>query len=492
MTHLNDLFARLWRTLLWLVIASLCAWRFSGLAADFPNHSQWVLDQAKFTDEGWWGGAAVMYHLTGQWFVAGDYNPATAVPVWPILLAALFHWTGVSILAARALNVAISIANVALVYLVVRRQVAPESQLPPLMAALLLAASPFAFVYSHLAVLDTFITFQFCLCLLLASRASKHRLVSLAIIALIATCMLLTKTTALVLLPAIACMLLLSLPRSIANALRVAVAVGLIPALLVALVHQLIVKLGFGPDYSYFFNVNAAEDLDWSQTFAMIGHLAWDCLWVDRILYPAALASLVISILWLRRLWRNPLFVASWVAIAGQLAFLFRLQDSYAPRHFMALLVPILFILAVTLAEIGMRSQRGYLAAAALLAVAAIVNVTTLVSLARHRTYDFYDAANSIQGIVARESHRNRMLLGVSAGQLGLMTGLPSINDVYGTQDLPGKVRRYDPEWFIAWNGIGDDDRNALAQYRIERVSSYEVFDDSERDILILYHLIPK
>ena len=87
LTHLKDLFARPWRTLLWLVIASLCAWRFSGLAADFPNHSQWVLDQAKFTDEGWWGGAAVMYHLTGHWFVAGDYNPATAVPVWPRSIA---------------------------------------------------------------------------------------------------------------------------------------------------------------------------------------------------------------------------------------------------------------------------------------------------------------------------------------------------------------------------------------------------------------------
>jgi len=123
---------RLWRTLLWLVIAALCAWRFTGLAADFPNQSQWMLDQAKYTDEGWWGGAAVMQHLTGHWFVGGDYNPATAVPVWPILLAALFHFTGVSILAARALNVAISIANVALVYLVVRRNVEPGQELPPL------------------------------------------------------------------------------------------------------------------------------------------------------------------------------------------------------------------------------------------------------------------------------------------------------------------------------------------------------------------------
>ncbi len=481
---------RLWRTLLWLVIAALCAWRFTGLAADFPNQSQWMLDQAKYTDEGWWGGAAVMQHLTGHWFVGGDYNPATAVPVWPILLAALFHFTGVSILAARALNVAISIANVALVYLVVRRNVEPGQELPPLLAALLLAASPFASVYSHLAILDTFIAFQFCLCLLLASRAAQRGAISLALIAVLAACMLLTKTTALVLLPAIAWMLLLSMTVTGLNCLRVLLAVGLAPALLIGLFHQLIVKLGFCADYTYFFNVNAAEDLEWSQTLAMLGHLAVACLWVDRILIPAALVALIASILWLRPLWKNPLFVASWLAIAGQLALLFRLQDSYAPRHFIALLVPILFILTLALAQL--RTRPVYLTAVVLLFLAAAFNIATLVSLARNRTYAFYDAARDIHTIVVRQSHRNHMLLGVSAAQLGLITGFPSINDVYGTEELPAKVRRYDPEWFVAWNGVGDDDRAALAGYRMEKVSTYQVFDDRERDILILYQLIRK
>ena len=60
----------------------LCLLRFAYLRADFPNHSPWMMDQSKFTDEGWWANAAVRHFLIGHWQVAGDYNPAAAVPVW--------------------------------------------------------------------------------------------------------------------------------------------------------------------------------------------------------------------------------------------------------------------------------------------------------------------------------------------------------------------------------------------------------------------------
>ena len=99
----------------------LCLMRFVYLRADFPNHSPWMIDQAKFTDEGWWASAAVRHFLIGHWQVPGDYNPAAAVPVWPALLTMVFHFTGVSIVAARAVNVSFSIATVVLVYFLMRR-----------------------------------------------------------------------------------------------------------------------------------------------------------------------------------------------------------------------------------------------------------------------------------------------------------------------------------------------------------------------------------
>src|SRR5579883_491280 len=78
------------RIALWAMIAAFCVLRYCRLTADFPNDSPWMIDQAKFTDEGWWSSAAVMQSVTGHWLVAGDYNPAVALPVWPILLTVLF------------------------------------------------------------------------------------------------------------------------------------------------------------------------------------------------------------------------------------------------------------------------------------------------------------------------------------------------------------------------------------------------------------------
>jgi len=76
------------------------------LKADFPNNSPWV-DWAKYTDEGWYGDAAIRFYLRGAWHLPGDFNPAVALPVWPLLEAALFGLTGVSIVAARGLAVAV-------------------------------------------------------------------------------------------------------------------------------------------------------------------------------------------------------------------------------------------------------------------------------------------------------------------------------------------------------------------------------------------------
>src|SRR6204780_4680909 len=64
-----------WLHKIFLLLALvLCLLRFAYLRADFPNHSPWMMDQAKFPDEGWWASAAVRHFLVGHWRVAGDYN----------------------------------------------------------------------------------------------------------------------------------------------------------------------------------------------------------------------------------------------------------------------------------------------------------------------------------------------------------------------------------------------------------------------------------
>ena len=110
-----------WLYSVWIVlIGAFAVLHALNLAADFPNHTPWHIDWAKYTDEGWYGNAAVRAHLFGNWYAPGDFNPAPSVPVWPFLEWILFFFTGVNIEAARGLAVAFFFANLVLCYTLLR------------------------------------------------------------------------------------------------------------------------------------------------------------------------------------------------------------------------------------------------------------------------------------------------------------------------------------------------------------------------------------
>ena len=69
------------------------ALHFVHLTADFPNHSPWM-DWSKYTDEGWYGDAAIRHYVSGHWYWKGDFNPAVALPVWPAIELLVFKFTG--------------------------------------------------------------------------------------------------------------------------------------------------------------------------------------------------------------------------------------------------------------------------------------------------------------------------------------------------------------------------------------------------------------
>ena len=324
----------------------LCLLRFAYLRADFPNHSPWMIDQAKFTDEGWWANAAVRHFLIGHWQIAGDYNPALAVPVWPVLLTMVFHFSGVSIVAARAVNVFFSIATVGLIYLLVRRY---ASETAAALAALLLAASPFAFAFSRLATLDTMVVFEFCLLLWIASYANPRRIWPSILLGLLIAIMLLTKTTALVLVPAALWLLWMATKERFLRAILV---VGAVAGAGIGIYLSIVLRSRYADDYRYFFEINAMPEVKWARTASFLWQFLRHGQWIDRILYPVALAVLLLSLAWLRPLWKNPLFTASWIAFAGDLVYVLRRQDDYAPRYFLAMLVPLILVLVLALQEL--------------------------------------------------------------------------------------------------------------------------------------------
>jgi len=133
-----------------LVAAIFFALHFVHLRADFPNHSAWM-DWAKYTDEGWYGDAAIRHYQRGHWNVPGDFNPAAALPVWPALEIVLFRVTGVSLAAARALTLVVFGLILGCSYWLIRRWL-PGRPLAAAVAVMLLAVSPFCFAFMRLAI----------------------------------------------------------------------------------------------------------------------------------------------------------------------------------------------------------------------------------------------------------------------------------------------------------------------------------------------------
>jgi 4-amino-4-deoxy-L-arabinose transferase-like glycosyltransferase len=463
----------------------LCLLRLAYLRADFPNHSPWMMDQAKFTDEGWWANAAVRHFIIGHWQVAGDYNPAAAVPVWPVLLTMVFHFTGVSIVAARTVNVFFSIATVGLVYLLVRRY---ASETAAAVAALLLAASPFAFAFSRLATLDTMVNFEFCLLLWIASYANPRRIWPSILLGILIPIMLLTKTTAVVLVPAVLWLLWMATKK---NFLWATLLVGALAGAGVGIYLSVVLRSRYADDYHYFFDINALADVEWERTAFLLRQLLRHCMWIDPILYPAALAVLLLSLVWLRQLWRNPLFTASWIAFAGDAVYILRRQDDYAPRYFLAMLVPLILVLVLALQELKIRNRSLASLLAATLALAVVFDTTRVLGFLNHRQYQFYDAAESIKAIVNADPNAHRLLLGSSGDQLSLMTGIPSIDDGYSSEDLAQKLSRYQPGWYVGWNELDQDIVGSLSAFRLDKVATYRVFDRDERNLLTLYRMVP-
>lgn len=460
---------------------ALCLMRFAYLRADFPNHSPWMIDQAKFTDEGWWASAAVRHFLIGHWQVPGDYNPAAVVPVWPALLTLVFQVTGVSITAVRAVSVSFSVATVALVYFLVRRY--EVSRTLASLAALLVAASSFAFAFNRLATMDTIIVFEWTLLMWVASYAGGGISPVLAL-AIGIPVIVLTKTTALVLLPAVLWLLWKKSPRA-------ALAVIPIAGIVVATCLFLVLRSRYADDFHYFFDINALAGVEIGRTGSFLLQLFQHGMWIDRVLYPAAIAARLLSLLWCRQLWRNPLFTACWIALLGNAAYILRRQDDYAPRYFLVMLVPVIITLIITLQEWKTRSRKMAALLAATLGFAVVLDTLQVFGFLAHRQYQFYGAAKSIQAIVDANPSAHRLLLGTSGDQLALMVGVPSINDGYSHQDLEKKVLVYRPGWYVGWNDLDEDILDSLSAYRLVEVANFPVFDRADRDRLKLYRMLP-
>ena len=481
------------------------------LTADFPNYSPWM-DWSKYTDEGWYGDAAIRHFQLGHWNVPGDFNPAAALPVWPFLEALVFRFTGVSLVAARALTVAVFGLVLVSGFLLVRRHLTSQNSLAslaPATAVLLLAVSPFCFVFTRLAILEPLLILLMLLSLLAASyvipQQEGNRLRSLTpliLLGILLPVMVLTKTTAIFLFPAIAWMLYARVGYRFLSLLRVGVMPGVIGAALWLAYYGLLIRPHFLTDFRYLFAANAYTGMTASTVFTILQSTIADGMWIGPLLYPLALLAAVMALLVIPRLRANPLVPTLLLWAAGYAAFL-AYHNNLQPRYYLVIAVPLTLLTPLVLFDLWpvtepdtgvLRAVRPIVAAtpALLLAVIALADARDTLHYLRHPSYTYVAAANEIRQIIASQPDRSPLILSISGSNLSLMTGLPSICDDFGSMLLADRIRTYKPGWYIAWNDVEDDKMEALAPlYHLQRVAAFPAMDDPMRNLLIVYRLDP-
>ena len=515
-------FVRALEAVLLLVSAIFLILHAFHLSADFPNHSPWM-DWAKYTDEGWYGDGAIRHFQRGHWYVPGDFNPAAALPVWPLLEAALFRFTGVSLTAARGLTVAIFGLILAASYLLLHRWqnlAAPEGQRPartlaPAIAVILLAVSPFCYVFTRMAILEPLLILLTLLAILAASYARPvqaheptaplshlHQALPVVSLGLLVPLMVLTKTTAVFLLPAIGWILWARSGYRLRPFLRLVLPAAALAAVTWIAYYAFIIRPHFLDDYHYLFSANAYTGITPATAFSVLADTFTDGLWIGNILYPLALLAILSAFLLRPRLLRNPLIPALVLWTAGYAAFL-AYHNNLQPRYYLVLAVPLTLLIPVVFSTLWTHTQISTeplsslrrLGTASIFAVLAILTITDArqtLHYVRTPDYTFTSAAAQIRKIVSADHTHNPLILSISGSNLSLMTGLPSICDDFGTMDLAVRVKAYHPGWYVAWNQVDDDKMDALAPaYHLQRVAAFPAMDDPERNLLILYRLDP-
>jgi dolichyl-phosphate-mannose-protein mannosyltransferase len=515
----------IWLYAVWLVlIGAFAIIHALNLAADFPNHTPWHMDWAKYTDEGWYSNAAVRAHLSGHWYVPGDFNPAPAVPVWPFLEWILFSFTGVSIRGARALAIAFFFANLLLSYILLRPR-GPKWM--ALLALTLMVTSPFVYCFSRLAILEPMLTTLMLAVLNLAVRLAQMRrpVAVSAFLGVLFTLMMLTKTTAIFLLPAIGWAMFASfwprgevIPDSVRSRLRtwfhpcaLRCAAWATAAFVVTFGAwmALIISLGYFGDYKYLLFIN--RYVKPTEFYWPILSFWWSLqgsLWIDHILVPLAGLLILGALLtaaflkrpsWASELLLDPVFGACILTAGGYMLFM-TYQNHPQPRYYALVAIFCFLIVAMGIGKLASQTRLARLfgfGAIASVASATLVNIVWTLNYASHPEYTFVTAVHQLTDYIDQHPNGNRLLVSISGDEISLISHLQSLCDDFSMRspqfpDLGTKLSIYEPGWWATWNDIDPGTLEDIhTHYALEQVASFRAFDDPDRNVLVLFKLHP-
>ena len=263
----------------------------------------------------------------------------------------------------------------------------------------------------------------------------------------------------------------------------------------------LVLHLHLLADYRYLFSANGYTGITRSEAVQVVRDTFLDGRWIGSWIYTVSLVAVVVALIWWRRLLTTPL-IPCLLLWAGCYFVFLAYHANLQPRYYMVEAVPLTLLIPAVLERLWMLAEEeegglshwvlrsGVLLGLAVVGIAAIGEARTTLRFVMRPQYSFIEAAQRIGQIIRADRTHSDLVLSVSGSDLSLMTGLPSINDDFGTLDLGQRVALYQPGWYVSWNRVEDDKMDALAPaYHLERVAEFATMDDPDRDLLILYRI---
>lgn len=481
------------RLLLFLLAVTACllAFRLWHICADFPNYHFYSQERARFTDEGFYTGAAIHYFTLGRAYIPGGWNPGVFMPVWPLLAGLLFHFTGVSVAAARSLAVVCTWLGVLLAYAVARQY---RSQTFAILTTFLIAANALGFFYGRLALLEPAQVMFLLLTIYLAGKVRSRNYALAAAIGIVFVIATLTKTSTPFLLPAALYPIWAKnreTPRSSAWKL-LAVALGTVLLLLGGA--KLIWLYHYSADSRVILYMRPLWQLENSPSRLL--RFFYRGTWIDPVLFPLALAGLIAAIWKLRFLWRDTLFITAFLWAAGYAAFIVYHYDG-PPRYFVTLIVPTIWLALIFAEWLWHHQRRIGIAVTVCIAISVAWNIASIGNYLLHPRYTLLDASLKIKQTIAAQKKAqpgsNELLIGRGADEISLLSsGLPAI-DSDGAMPLAEKLDVYHPGWFMTWTSDPPLRTAIVAKNRrmVER-AAFPGLDPYRHAGIILYQLFPK
>jgi hypothetical protein len=121
-----------------------------------------------------------------------------------------------------------------------------------------------------------------------------------------------------------------------------------------------------------------------------------------------------------------------------------------------------------------------------------LANSLWTINYASKPQYTWTTAAANLTRYIDDHPNGYRLLLATSGDEITLATRLPSLCDIWGTEKLSTKLRRYKPGWYATWDRIDPKVLKEIhAGFSIEQVAVFPAFEDPGHSALYLFRLNP-